>query len=135
MKEAAGDSEHSRAIWDRFADRTRIIVAGQSSKSYIDSYQFGASGFFTGTGNIVPSYSIKIFNLIQEGKIEEAEKLVEKHEMNFLNVAKPMGWHASLKAAISELGLMDICERPPMVPQTESQREQLRVAMKASELI
>jgi dihydrodipicolinate synthase/N-acetylneuraminate lyase len=132
MKEASGDPQHSRNIWDELANKTGIIVAGNASETFLEAYEFGASGFFVGTGNIDPKSSIDIYNLVLNGEIAKARSLVANKETPFLRLAKQFGWHASLKAALFEMGLMEITEREPMIPVSNTQKESLVEAMKIS---
>ena len=130
MKEAAGDKEVSKQIWENLADDSSIIVAGRSSETYMASHMHGVHGYFVGTGNIVPQYSMEIYRLVQEGKIDEAQAICDIHETKFLDKAKKFGWHAALKAGLYEMGIMSLTERPPMVPIHDNERAQLREIMK-----
>ena len=73
---------------------------------------------------------MEIYSLIQEGKHDEAAKIVAEHETKFLDKAKEFGWHASLKAGLYEMGIMALTERPPMQPIPDEQRAELRAIMK-----
>ncbi len=125
MKEASGDPQLSREIWQALAGKTSIIVAGKGSQSYYEAFDAGVSGYFVGTGNIVPHISMDIYYLMRAGKIDKARELIDQHEIPFLNKAKQFGWHASLKAALAELDMMSLVERSPMVPVTNEQRGEL----------
>lgn len=130
MKEASGDSDISKKIWNTLGNSTDIIVAGKGSRSFLDSFEDGVSGFFVGTGSIMPGYSEEIYHLVLKGDLSKANELVEKHEMKFLTAAKKFGWHAALKAGLAEMDLMQIIERPPMAPISVSQRAELAVIMR-----
>ena len=130
MKEAAGDPVVSKAIRDNLVNDSSIIVAGRASESFLNTYKNGVHGYFVGTGNIVPKYSMEIYSLIKEGKHDEAAKIVAEHETKFLDKAKEFGWHAALKAGLHEMGIMSLTERPPMPPIPDEQRAELREIMK-----
>ena len=130
IKEASGDPDHSLKIWKSLSGITSIIVAGRASETFLKSYKYGTSGFFVGTGNIKPKTSLQIYDYATSGKIKKAMELVQSQELPFLNLAKKFGWHASLKTALAEINLMEIDERPPMVPLSKEQRNQLAKVMK-----
>jgi len=129
MKEAAGDPEVSSQIWDHLKDDSSIIVAGRAMETYLKSFDKGAAGFFVGTGNIVPQFSMRMYELVKSGKIDEAKEITAKHETLFLDKAKKFGWHAALKAGLYEMGIMSLDERPPMQPIPKEQRKELREIM------
>jgi 4-hydroxy-tetrahydrodipicolinate synthase len=130
MKEAAGDPDISRSIWEHLADQTSIIVAGRGMVSYYEAHSYRVSGYFVGTGNLVPKHDIEFYSLMQEGNLQAANRIVQRYELPFLHAAKGFGWHAALKAGLAELGIMNDCERPPMVPIPRQQRAELAVIMK-----
>ncbi len=129
MKEASGDKNISRSIWKELSDECSIIVAGRGCETYLDAYSFGVSGFFTGSGNIIPKYTLDAYQSIQDGQFEAAKKNVDLHETLFLDKAKSFGWHAALKSGLHEMGLMSITERPPMQPLTDAKRNVLKKIM------
>lgn len=125
MKEASGDTEHSRAIWKEFADRMSIIVAGRATETYLNALPYGVAGFFSAVGSIIPEYDGKVYALARSGETTKALQLSGQLDVPFLNAAKPLGWHAALKGVLAEMGLMEATERPPMVPLPEQKRKEL----------
>ena len=123
MKEASGDREHSKKLWTEFSGELNIIVAGRASETFLEAPPHGVAGFFSGAGNIHPEKDVEIYSLVRSGKFEEAAKLVAKYETPFLKAAKEWGWHASLKAVLAGMDLMENTERPPMVPVSDEQQE------------
>jgi len=130
MKEAAGDPEISMSIWKELSDETSVIVASKGMQSFITAAPYGVSGYFVGTGNIVPRYSMELYEQVVAGNMEEAQAICDKHEMPFLNSAKAFGWHAALKAGMAEMGIMSDVERPPMVTIRPEERAELGKVMR-----
>lgn len=126
MKEAAGDKEHSKEIWKRFHNKTSIIVAGMSSQTYYESYSYGVSGYFVGSGNAIPKVSLDIYELIQQGDVETAKHLIDTQELPFLKEAKKLGWHAAIKGTLDLMGIMSKTERPPMEAVSDEGLENLK---------
>lgn len=130
LKEEALDAEHSRKVVERFAKSYSLIGAGGGMSRYLglDS-EFGSRSFLGGIGGFLPKLEINFFEQISSGNLEGAKKIVEEIEKPFFEQVCSIGWHPSLKAALSIKNLMPKFERVPMKLLAETEYQSVREAI------
>lgn len=133
LKEEALDAEYSNQIVSRFSDRAIIIGAGGGMSRYLNrDFSRGAKAFLGGIGNFYPALELEFFEAITSGNSTRASEIVNTIELPYFEKVVPMGWHPSLKAALSIAGLMQPYERPPMKQISEAERATLTEVLKAN---
>lgn len=95
------------------------------------SHMMGCSGFITHVANYWPEHELKLLDLMEEGKYEEAYDMTET--MNFPwvkfrgKMSKRTGGEANVvKAALEMVGLQAGPPRPPTRPLNDEERDELR---------
>lgn len=88
----------------------------------------GGAGHFSATANILPAEVAALYNLVQEGKWEEARKM----HYRLLKISEAIFWETNpvpLKAALGMMGLITPTVRLPLAPLSEEKREALRMLL------
>lgn len=115
LKEEALDADHSNKVVEAFKDKSVIIGAGGGMSRYLDrDFDLGAKAFLGGIGGFEPRVELEFYEALVSGDRERAEKIVNEIERPYFADVCPLGWHPSLKCAISLKGLMPKYEREPM---------------------
>jgi len=130
MKEEALDAEYSNQIVEKFSEKAVIIGAGGGMSRYLArDFERGAKAYLGGIGGFAPQVELEFFDAMITGNTVEAEEIVKSIEKPYFDVVVPMGWHPSLKAALSVKGLMPKFERKPMRVMPDSEYDQIREIM------
>jgi 4-hydroxy-tetrahydrodipicolinate synthase len=133
FKEEALDAEHSNKIVARYKDTAVIIGAGGGMSRYLlRDHKLGSKAFLGGIGNFIPQLELDFFEAITSGNQSLAEKIVNEIELPYFTKVVPVGWHPSLKAALSLMNLMPAYERPPMKQYSETQVDVVRQALRSN---
>jgi len=136
LKEEALDAEYSNKIVSRFKDKAIIIGAGGGMSRYLlRDYKLGSKAFLGGIGNFIPKLELDFYSAITSGNKKEAERIVNEIEIPYFTKVVPVGWHPSLKAALSLMKLMPAHERPPMKQYTGEEFEIVKAALKSNNWI
>ena len=94
----------------------------------------GAVGGILALANIAPSECVKIFNLFNEGKLNEAEKIQSR--MNAVNKAITATYGiAGLKASMGLLGYFGGQPRKPLQPLTSAKMKKLKPILLKAKLL
>jgi 4-hydroxy-tetrahydrodipicolinate synthase len=86
-------------------DNFNIIVAGGSQKRFLALRNGGANSFLTGIGNLNPELAETFYSECNINNISKAIEIV-KHEKILFDIFMKIGWHASLRFALSYKGLL-----------------------------
>jgi dihydrodipicolinate synthase/N-acetylneuraminate lyase len=133
MKEEALDAEYSNKILEKFSSRAIIIGAGGGMSRYLlRDHQRGSLAFLGGIGNFQPQLELEFYQAITTGNRTAAEKIVNEIELPYFGVTVPMGWHPSLKCALSLKGLLPEFERPPMKQINGEEKSQLKAVLQSN---
>lgn len=81
----------------------KITVYAGEEYSALANMLLGAKGAVMASSNIIPSFWVKLWNLIKEGKYEEAVKLNEKYYPAFETIFKEAN-PGPIKYALNEIG-------------------------------
>ena len=134
IKEASFDAKRfidtARAL--RKAPRKIMILTGNDNFIY-ESLILGAEGGLLGFGTIAVDKQVEMFNLVAEGRYEEAreiwEELIPLEEVIF---AKPVrDYKTRLKEALVMMGVLKTAYvRPPLRPISNEERARIREILK-----
>jgi 4-hydroxy-2-oxoglutarate aldolase len=117
----------------RFAPLHFATMVGTGSTIF-PALSIGAKGVVPALGNIAPRECVAIYNLFQDGRMEEARNL--QLRMIRPNAAVTAKWGIpGLKAAMDELGYYGGQPRAPFQPLGESDRNKLREILREAELL
>jgi 4-hydroxy-tetrahydrodipicolinate synthase len=126
LKEESLDPVYGKQVVDRTASKGIVIGAGGGMSRYLRDHWSGARTFLGGVGNFIPELELRFFERMEEGKHYEAARIVYELEQPFFKVAGPIGWHPSLKCAMSIKGLLPPYERPPLKAPGGKDKEAIR---------
>ena len=94
----------------------------------------GCVGGVLALANVAPQICVRIYQLVQEGKFEEAKKLQLK--MIPVNQAVTATYGVpGLKAAMDMLGYFGGDPRPPLLPSSEKEKSEIREILKKADLL
>jgi len=84
----------------------------------------GGSGYFSATANLLPRELAELYELVKQGKYEEAKKL--HYRLLPINEALFMDTNPiPLKTAMGILGMIKPYFRPPLVPLSDEKKRKL----------
>lgn len=91
-----------------------IIVAGGSMRRFWSLAPHGAKSFLTGVGNFNPIHSENFFNYYSTKEYERCLNIIENIETPLFKKFMKIGWHASMRTALSYMGFL-LYDRDPFV--------------------
>jgi 4-hydroxy-tetrahydrodipicolinate synthase len=104
----------------------------------VQALSIGADGLIMGHGNGIPEYFVKLFELMNEGKVEEAMNMQYRlfPLWDFTNRYEENIYNSTVKSVVKLRGVGDVTEaRSPMIPLNEKQERELENALKESGLL
>jgi 4-hydroxy-tetrahydrodipicolinate synthase len=126
IKEAHGNSiqfyKTLRALGDKIP-----ILEGCGEIHGLETILLGAAGFYSGVAGFVPKLSVKFYNALKAGDLEESRWLSDIFE-KFYNLCFLEGsckMIAHYKAGFEYFGLGTSVTRPPILPITKDEKEKL----------
>ena len=123
VKESNKDFEHINRLLHQMG-RDFLVYSGIELLCY-PIIAIGGAGFVSATGNLMPGKVASLYNLVQEGKWQEAQDL--HYAMITLNDAIFMEINpVPVKAALGMMGKISPEVRLPLSPLSDSNREKLR---------
>lgn len=132
VKEENGDRDLYESIQNSLKDEISIIGAGGAMRRYLKDHPLGAKCYLVGIESLLPALGVKYFSAMSNGDFTLAEKIAADQEDAFFATAVKFGWHRSLKASLSLLGLMPISERSPFPRVDDHELEELRSVMEST---
>ncbi len=114
---------------------TKISICTGIDSQFYPSLCAGARGIFSTAACVIPSHMVQIFNLAQSGKYDDALKIHMKvQELNSLLEYDP-GYVSPCKEALSMLGLPGGPVREPLPELSSTERDALKGALRALDLL
>jgi len=98
-----------------------IIVAGGSMSRFWFLQPFGATTYLTGVGSFNPKIEEDFYMNYSNENFEEAKKIMENYEKPLFETFMNLGWHASMRYALNQMGYIQN-NRKPFVELTESEK-------------
>lgn len=132
MKDSAGNLSIF-AEYLRQAPSNFIFFIGSASV-FLPALAMGASGGILAIANCAPEACLSIYALFREGKWEEARQQQLKLLPAMRAVTTRFGI-GGLKVAMDLLGYEGGWPRPPLLPPTEEEKKEIRLALQESELL
>lgn len=109
------------------APQSFSVFAGSAS-FLLPAIVVGARGGTLATANVLPDLCVKILDLANAGKIEEARQ-VQLSVLEFNALVTSKYGVAGLKAALDMIGFFGGEPRKPMLPATENEKAEIRKAL------
>ncbi len=103
------------------------VFAGSAS-FLLPSLLMGAVGGTLATANVAPDLCVRILELYNAGKVDEARE-VQKSLLTLNSLVTSRYGVAGLKAALDMLGYFGGLPRRPMLPATDSEKAEIRKAL------
>ncbi|MGH9455369.1 MAG: dihydrodipicolinate synthase family protein [Terriglobia bacterium] len=131
LKDEHGDMKQFVRQWKAVGDRMELLcgVGEILAPSY---FALGVKGFTSGIVNFMPATPRRIWDLMQQGQLEEAARVVETEAMPVFDLRKKRPGYATLviKEGMNLCGLGAGPVRPPLSPLPEADRQELRTILK-----
>lgn len=105
-----------------------IIVAGGSMKRFWALNPFGATTFLSGVGSLFPFFDERFFTLYSGSDPKEAMSIIKNVETPFFNSFMNIGWHASMRFGLNQLGLLE-GNRSPFITLCDKEKETIKSAI------
>jgi len=132
IKEESGDfSLISRIAGLREKNGLIVIPAGDSMRMFQRSFSSGVRSYLVGVGSFRPEIEENFFQDMMTGDRERSKQAITNFEEPFFEVAKPIGWHISMKVVLALMGLISPVERPPMPQPDEEQVAKIEGVLKS----
>ncbi len=132
IKDSAGNVAQLGEYLNHVAEDFSVLVG--TAGVLFAGLSLGCAGGILALANIAPEPCVTIFNGVREGRFEEARTL--QLEMIPVNKAITATYGvAGLKAALELLGFFGGDPRPPLLPSTKAEREEIRSILKGAGLL
>lgn len=113
----------------RYEDFT-IIVAGGDQRRFLLTEPVGAHTFLVGAGSIFPIIDQCFFNVVKEGRLNEARKILNGCHNPVYDTFKEIGWHRALRNALRKYTGYD---KQPFPAITIRESERIKMALEQAE--
>lgn len=129
--------QHERQIRELHALPRRVSVLSTHSSWLLSSLILGCDGLLSGAGSVIAALQVALFQAVQAGDLEEAQRLADRiypttgafYDPPFLDM------HNRMKEALVHLGRMDAAHvRPPLVKLSDDEIDRIAAAMDAAGL-
>lgn len=126
MKEETLSLILAASILEEVTEYFDIIVAGGSMKRHwnLSNYR-GDISFLSGVGSLFPNIAKKYTNDWNMNGIYEARKVMNNYEQPLFKTFMSIGWHASFRYALYNLGLLNKYNRQPFINLNEEQKDSI----------
>ena len=81
-----------------------IIVAGGSMRRFWCLEPFGATSYLTGVGSFNPTIEEEFYRYYMEGEMNKAKEIMISKEQPLFEDFMSIGWHASMRESLKEMG-------------------------------
>ncbi|MGH9326301.1 MAG: dihydrodipicolinate synthase family protein [Terriglobia bacterium] len=131
FKDEHGDMKQFVRQWKAVGSRIELLcgVGEILAPSY---FALGVKGFTSGIVNFMPQTPRRIWDLIQQGRLAEASRVVEAEAMPVFDLRKKRPGYTTgvIKEAMNLCGMKAGPVRPPLAPMLDGDREELRATLK-----
>jgi dihydrodipicolinate synthase/N-acetylneuraminate lyase len=121
VKESSTDVRRLTAIRSLLGDRLALLVGVDDL--VLEGVQAGAEGWIAGLADALPDESVRLFELVRDGRIEEARALYEWF-LPLLRLDTLPKFVQLIKLVQAETGLGAEAVRPPRLPLVGPEREE-----------
>lgn len=106
-----------------------IIVAGGSMKRFWFLQPFGATTYLTGVGSFNPRIEEDFYSNFSNQKFQESKTIMENYETPLFETFMSVGWHASMRESLIEMGYIKF-NRCPFVEISIEDKEKIKLQLK-----
>jgi 4-hydroxy-tetrahydrodipicolinate synthase len=126
VKECSGDVRRIPQILHAAEGRLAVLVGGDDWA--LEGLCVGAAGWISGAADVVPDVCVALHAHVRQGELAAARELYARLlPLARLDMAPKLVQY--FKAALDELGRDGGPSRPPRLPLSEAEREQVRAAL------
>lgn len=121
----------------RALDR-RIAVLTSFSQSLLATLALGADGILSGHGSMVAHLQVELFDAVRDGRLAAAQRITDRlFPLTEVVYAEPfLDMYTRMKEALVLLGRWErAAVRPPLLPLPDHEREHIRAALQAAQLL
>jgi 4-hydroxy-tetrahydrodipicolinate synthase len=133
IKDSSGNVGQFAEMLRLLGKRISVLTGGDDL--LLPSFALGSAGAIIALANIAPREAVKIFYLVQEGKMEEAREIYFKLLPIARAISSEINFPAPVKEAVRLLGGQAGPARSPIVPVSERERKSIIEALKHAGLL
>jgi 4-hydroxy-tetrahydrodipicolinate synthase len=127
VKEATSDSRRIRRIISLAGDRLSVFVG--TDDNVLEGFALGAKGWVSGTGNLIPRQAVALYEAaVVQNDIEKARALYYKMG-DLCDKIETDAFVQNIKAGLEMLGIDAGPPRPPFLPASEEDRQEIRAML------
>jgi len=131
--------KYEQDIWSLKRAKRRISILTSNDTLLFASFCHGADGALIGLGNLVPHWTVELFEAIQQGNIGKAREINDRlfPLVEFLYETPGLNIYGAMKEALFMLGILTkhSVSRPPLPPINATERDAIRSALEQSGLL
>jgi len=105
-----------------------VIVAGGSMRRFWALEPFGATTYLTGVGSFNPAIEEDFYRSYMNGDMKWSKDIMTEIEKPFFETFMKIGWHASMRYALNQMGYIK-GNRDPFYNPNEGEKEQIKKAL------
>ena len=106
-----------------------VLIDDAGPLSFYHNHRAGSPAWITGIGQFAPHLTMKFYNDLQNGRLDEAQRYGVEVAAPYFTLMLKFNWVAVIKAAMDIVGLQGGLMRPPTPPLTPEQRSELKAFM------
>ena len=107
-------------------DEDFAVISGGQMRNFAFGFQLGSPAYLCPIAPFRPDIALKFYNLLVEGRLEEAWQMVFRYEDPWIQKACELDWLFSIKSALVLHGLFPASCRTPFQAPDEAKRDQVR---------
>ena len=112
------------------ADDNFGVISGGQMRNFFFGYQVGSPAYLCPIAPFRPDIALQFYNLLTEGRINEARDIVFQYEEPWLTTASKMNWLAAIKSALYIYRLYPNNRlRAPMNSHTQEELNKVRTTL------
>ncbi|MBD3196967.1 MAG: 4-hydroxy-tetrahydrodipicolinate synthase [Candidatus Lokiarchaeota archaeon] len=134
IKDSSGDYKYFSALLEKVSDKISVLIGWD--ENVLGALAGGAAGMILGSANVIPSIWLKLYNLIKENKLKEAQTL-QKSIQKFARILIGTG-AIGAKACLNMMNIDVGITRSPIIMGDAlpfELRDELRVELEKLNLI
>lgn len=135
LKEESGDAGLISHINTNYSKKVAVIGGRGGMNGYRQAHAFGQQTYLVGIGNFLPKLELDFYNFIANNEFDKADQIINNTEKPFFDVAVKLGWHITLRSAMSIKGLCKPYERSPMKHLANTDEQTIRELMLRLKLV
>jgi 4-hydroxy-tetrahydrodipicolinate synthase len=130
IKDAGGDFSYFQRLVHEMQPYTQFSVIQGWDSLVFSGFVYGGDGAIVWASNLMPELPVRLHRAIQEGNLEEGRSIQERLLKLGSIMQKRKSLHASVKAALSLMGICEATVTAPITPLSPEEMKGLEADLK-----